>query len=46
LSCGNAAADRPVRPGSTLRFRSGFPPPDAPPTPLGCSVPLGRTLLR
>jgi hypothetical protein len=33
LSCENAAAGRPIRLGSTLRFRSGFPPPDAPPTP-------------
>jgi hypothetical protein len=33
LSCGNAACYYPIRPGSTLRFPSSFPPPDAPPTP-------------
>ena len=46
LSCGNAAAGRPIRPGSTLRFRSGFPPPDAPPTPSASPArpaPPGRT---
>jgi hypothetical protein len=38
LSCGNAAVGPQVRPGSTLRFPSAFPPPDAPPTPLACSA--------
>jgi hypothetical protein len=29
LSCENVAAGPPIRPGSKVRFRSGFPPPDA-----------------
>jgi hypothetical protein len=45
LSCENAATGRPIRPGSKLRFRSGFPPPDAPPTPLAQAVNSTQTLL-
>jgi hypothetical protein len=43
LSCENAATGRRIRLGSTLRFRSGFPPPDAPPTPLAHPALPGRT---
>jgi hypothetical protein len=43
LSCENAVAYRPITPGSTLRFPSGFPPPDAPPTPTAHPALPGRT---
>jgi hypothetical protein len=46
LTSNNAVVGRPIRPGSTLRFRSGFPPPDAPPTPLAHLALPGRTRLR
>ena len=43
LTCENAALSRGVMPGSRVAFPSGFPPPDAPPTPPANPALLGRT---